>query len=102
MAVRELPDFETMMINQPLILLERVQGLVHTPMKSKYPSLTPIDILSNFLPVKQDKNENLFDYLSRFKSIKNVLQGIMGTRWLDEFTENSKSYKVLAITDTVG
>ena len=35
MAVRELPDFETTVINQPLILLERVQILMHTQMKSK-------------------------------------------------------------------
>ena len=75
---------------------------MYTRMNSKYPPLTLIDILSSFLRIKQDENENLFDYLSIFKSEKNVLQGIMGKKWLDEFTENSKTYKDLASTDTAG
>ena len=35
------------------------------------------------------------------KSKKSVLLGIMGTKFLDGFTENSQEYKNILITDTV-
>lgn len=39
--------------------------------------------------------------MSRFKSKKSVLLGIMGKKFLDGFTENSQEYKNILITDTV-
>lgn len=53
MAVREMPDFDTAIINEPLELLFWVKSLMHVPMKSKYPPLTLIDILCSFLAIKQ-------------------------------------------------
>ena len=38
--------------------------------------------------------------MSRFKSEKSVLLGIMGTKFLDGFTENSPEYKRISPTDT--
>ena len=93
MAVREMPDFDMHIINEPLELLTRVKSLMHVPMKSKYPPLTLIEVLCSFLAIKQGENEELIDYISRFKSEKSVLLGLMGTKFLDGFTENSLEYK---------
>ena len=35
----------------------------------------------------------MIDYMSRFKGEKSVLLGIMGTNFLDGFTENLQEYK---------
>ena len=48
MVVRELPDFDTTIINEPLEILSPIESLMHVPMKSKYPPLTLIDILCIF------------------------------------------------------
>ena len=63
---------------EPLILLERIKQLMHTPEKAKYPALTTVEILSNFLRCKQGKKESLLDYLSRFKSERDVVYRILG------------------------
>ena len=63
-TLQEMPDFDTKIKREPLILLERIEQLMHMPEKAKYPSLTTVEILSNFLKCKQGDKETLLDYLS--------------------------------------
>ena len=72
-AIKEMPDYETAVNKEPLVLLERVEQLMHTPERARYPSLTTVEILSNFLKCKQGDKESLVDYLSRFKSERVVV-----------------------------
>ena len=76
-ALKELPIFETQIKNNPLGLLENVRKLMHTPERAKYPQLTLIEVLSNFLKLKQGDNESLLDYYSRFKLEKNVVENLL-------------------------
>ena len=48
--------------------------LMHTPEKAKYPALTLIEVLLSFLKIKQGDNEDLLDYLSRFKSERDIVK----------------------------
>ena len=48
-ALKEMPDFDTAVNKEPLVLLERIEQLMHTPKKAKYPPLTMVEIFSNFL-----------------------------------------------------
>ena len=48
-AITELPDYEAKIQNDPLQLLEAIEGLMHTPEKAKYPVLTMVEIMANFL-----------------------------------------------------
>ena len=66
-ALKEMPDYDSYVKNEPLELLVRVEQLMHTPMKAKYPPLTLIEVLYSFLSLKKGDNEELLDYLSRFK-----------------------------------
>ena len=101
-ALKEMPDYDSNIKNEPLELLVRIEKLMHTPMKAKYPPLTLIEVLSSFLSLKQGDNEELLDYLSRFKSERNVMKSLFGKGMLDGFVENTPEYISLAIGDTAG
>ena len=63
-----MSDFDTQIVNQAINVLARVEHLVHTHMKVKYPALILVEVLISFLQIRQADNESLLDYLSRFKS----------------------------------
>ena len=86
--MKEMPNFDTAINKDPLVLLERIEQLMHTPEQAKYPSLTTVEILENFLKCRQGEKESLIDYLSRFKSEQDIVFRIMGKKFLDEFAEN--------------
>ena len=91
-AIKEMPDYESAVNGEPLVLLERVEQLMHTPERAKYPSLTTVEILLNFLKCRQGDKESLVDYLSRFKSERDVVYRILGTGFLDGLARNSKDW----------
>ena len=68
-----MPDFERLIRNNPLVLLETVERHMHAPEKEKYPTLTLIEVLLSFIEVNQDDNEDMFDYLSRFNTERYIL-----------------------------
>ena len=55
-AIKEMSDFESDIKNEPLMVLERIETLIHTPEKEKYPALTLIEVLLRFLKIKQGDN----------------------------------------------
>ena len=89
MAINEMPYFDKAIPNQLIVLLQCVENLMHTPMKAKYPPLTLVEVLISFLQIKQGNNESLLDYLSRFKSERNVMLGLVGKRLIDGYTERT-------------
>ena len=72
---------------------------MHTPEKAKYPSLTLVEVLLSFLKVKQGDNEDLLDYLSRFKSERDVAMRLVGREFLDGYTERLEEYNNLPAGD---
>ena len=65
-----MPDYETSIKDEPLVLLERIQVLMHTPERAKYPPLTLVEVLIGFLSIKQGEKETLLDYTASYKSKK--------------------------------
>ncbi len=57
--IKELPDYESEIQNEPLKLLEEIKGLRHTPMRTKYPFMSFTENLENLINVKQSDNELL-------------------------------------------
>ena len=49
-------------------------------MKAKYLPLALIEVLYSFLSLKQVDNEELIDYLSRFKLERNVMMSFLGRK----------------------
>ena len=62
-ALKEMSDYDTAIWHEPLTLLTRIESLMYTPERTKYPSLTIVEVLNNFLKTKQREYEDLFDYL---------------------------------------
>ena len=52
-GIKEMPEFENLIINGPLALLITVETLIHTPEKVKYLTLTLIEVLLSFMKVIQ-------------------------------------------------
>ena len=77
-AIKEMSTFETKIKHEPIALLEMIKMLMHTPEKAKYPSLTLIEVLLSFTKIKQGKNEELIDYLSRFKTERDIMFRLLG------------------------
>ena len=69
-ALKELPNYESDVVNNPINLLKEVRGLMHTPIKARYPFMSLTENLSNLLNIKQTENESLIEYLERFEQIK--------------------------------
>ena len=70
---------------------------MHTPECAKYPPLTLVEILLSFLKIKQGDNEDLIDYLSRFKSEMTVVFSLFGKKILDGFCKEQTEYKALVV-----
>ena len=66
---------------------------MHTPKRAKYPSLTTVEVLHNFLKCKQGGKESLIDYLSLFKSERDIVFRIVGRKFLDGRAEQCDEYK---------
>ena len=49
MALKEMPDYDIHVRDEPLELLEVIESLMHTPEKENYPYLTLVEVLANSL-----------------------------------------------------
>ena len=97
-----MPDFNSVIRNEPLEWLIRVERSMHTPMKAKYPPLTLIEVIYSLLYLKQGENEELLDYLRRFRSERNVMIGTFGKKMLDGSAENTPEYVALTTSGDTG
>lgn len=94
--LKEMPDYDGAIRNEPLVLLRHIETLMHTPERAKYPPLTLIEVLLNFLHTKQGENEDLLDYLSRFKCERDVVVRLHGTGIFDGYVEETVEYRAAA------
>ena len=56
MVLREITEFDAAIFNQPRVLLVRVENMIHMPMNAKCPPLMLVEVLINFLQLKQADN----------------------------------------------
>ena len=68
--IKEMPNYETTILDDPLVLLKTIEQQVHVPSRAVYPTLTLIESLSRLLNVRQGDKECLTSYMERFKSEK--------------------------------
>ena len=65
--IKEMPNFDTAILDDPLELLKPIEQYVHVPSRAVYPTLALIESLGRLLSVKQGDKEGLTSYLERFK-----------------------------------
>ena len=73
--------------------------LMHNPVRSKYPYASLTKALSRMINLKQMEQEQLLDYVKRFKQTRDIMSSHMGTDLLDKFVENTVEYKNTSDTD---
>ena len=86
-ALKELPDFESRIQDDPLEILESISKLMHTPMKACYPMASLAETFSSLLNLRQVENEKLLDYYERFSQEATVAKSLLGKDFLDKFVE---------------
>ena len=91
--LRELPNFESDIEDDPLKLLDNVQTLMYTPMRVIYPYLGLIEAIARFVNLRMYENEEILDYLDRIKQEKNIVSSLQGKKCLDQFVENTQEYQ---------
>ena len=92
-------DFETVLRDDPIKLLERIRVLMHEPDKAKEPFTSLLDATANFINIRQMENENINDYVRRYKNMRTIFKGLIGSKFLDGFADNLPEFK--ALTDKV-
>ena len=83
--IKELPDYESKIQDDPIELLKAIENQVHVPDRAVYPTLTIIEAMISLLSIRQGEKEGLLSYLERYKSEKNVVEGLVGKGFLNEF-----------------
>ena len=70
--IEETSDFEIIIRDDLLELLKEIKTKMYTVQKSKYDYVTLTETLDRFLNTKQEDNENMPDYTTRFKQVKDM------------------------------
>jgi hypothetical protein len=93
LRIEEHPEFETKIENKPIALLEAIKVLMHDPVRATYPMVSMTEALTRLVNLKQNENEQLLDYVKRFKQQRDVVKSYLGTKLLDTFVEQSEEYR---------
>ena len=67
-ALKELPDYEAQVRDDPLELLKEAEKLSHVPRKAAYTVLALAETLIGLMTLKQGEKEGLMHYPERYKS----------------------------------
>src|SRR5210317_2487808 len=90
--IEEHPNFESTIEDDPFELLKVIKTLMHDAVRAQYPYIAMTDGLTRLLNIKQQENEQLLDYVKRFKQTRDVTKSQIGTRLLDTFIEYQEDY----------
>ena len=92
--IEEHVNYESKIKNDPIKLLKAVRVLMHDPARAKYPMASMTEAILRALQyTEQKEDENLLDYVTRFKSAKNVLKSHVGKDVLHKFIEHTEEYR---------
>ena len=91
--VKEHPDFQTTILNDPIKLLEAIAKLMHEPIRAHFGYISMMEAHRRLLCTRQREKESLLDYMERFKQEKSIVKSHMGENFLDHFVEQTKEYK---------
>jgi hypothetical protein len=86
--IEEHPDYETMIRDDRIELLDKIKMLMHDPIRAKYPYASLTEAMSRMLNIKQIESEGLLDYVKRFKESGDIMKSHVGT---DIWTSSSKT-----------
>ena len=90
--IEEHPDFSTKIVNKPIQLLETIKTCIQQTVRAQYPLVSATESLKVFLNMRQRDDEELLDYVKRFKQQRDIVKSQMGTKILDHFVTTTEEY----------
>jgi len=72
---------------------------MHYTIRAQYGLLTVLDAMRRLLNIRQKEDEDLLDYVKRFKQLRNTYKSYLGTKVLDEYVENTEEYRKASTDD---
>ena len=91
--IKEHPEFDSKIQNDPIELLKAIKIVMHDPIRAKYPYASLTEALMRTLNIKQLEQESLIDYMKRFKQSRDVLKSHIGGDILNKFVKNLPEYR---------
>jgi hypothetical protein len=88
--IEEHPDYEATIHDDPIELISKIKVLMHGPIRAKCPFASLTEAMIRMLNIKQQENEQLLDYIKRFKQFCDITKSHVGTDILDTFVENTR------------
>ena len=73
-----LPDYETKILDDPIKLLENIKILMHDPEWARYEFGSLTEAMQRIVNIKQLEDENLIDYVKRFKQAQDIFKSHVG------------------------
>ena len=91
--IEETKDFETIIRDDLIKLLEEIKKKMYNPARAKYKYVTLTESLKRILDTKQEDDESLIDYTKRFKQARDIVKDSMGLDILHNFVESTSEYQ---------
>jgi len=91
--VKDHIDFESTIRDDPIELLTAIRTLTHDPVRARYPFASAFDAISRAVNLKQQKHENLHDYVECAKQQCDVLKQHLGKDIFHTFVESTEEYR---------
>jgi hypothetical protein len=76
--IKEHPDYENTIQDDPIELLTKIKVLMHDPIRAKYPCASLTKALIRLMNIKQLEHEGLLDYIKRFKHFRDITNFMLG------------------------
>jgi hypothetical protein len=96
--IEQHPDYDMILEDDPIAVLEVIKTLMHDPVRAQYPMISMTDALCRLTNIKQWENESLLDYVRRFKELRDVAKSQLGSEFLDRFVEHQALYQNASTT----
>ena len=91
--LRDIPDYETRVMDDPIIMLQEINNKMYDPTEEKYEFETATRVFKRMFGTTQEDGEDLLDYTKRFKQSKDNFSQTVGKEVLNKFIETTKRYK---------
>ena len=92
------PDYATRIEDNPIVLLEEIQKLMHETVRAQYNMLTFVEAMEALVTIKQKDGEELLDYVKRFKQIRTTYKSYLGTSLFNDHVATLPEY-IAAVDD---
>ena len=86
------PDFATRIDDDPIVLLQEIQKLMHETIRAQYSLLTIHDAIKALITIKQKDGEDLLDFVKRFKQMRSTYKSYLGMALFDSHAESLAEY----------